>query len=99
MKYKVIIAKSAECEFRQLNARWRSAVKRAMHKHLEHQPKCESKSRIKRLRLLRQPQYRLRIEDVRIFYDIDDKLNRVDVLGFVLKSEANNWLDQYGVSE
>ena len=40
-----------------------------------------SKSRIKRLRGLKQPQYRLRVGDIRVFYDIFGQ--RVEVLAIV----------------
>ena len=52
-----------------------------------------SKSRIKRLRGLARPQYRLRIEDVRVFYDITG--STVEVLAVVVKSEAQSWLAQF----
>jgi mRNA-degrading endonuclease RelE of RelBE toxin-antitoxin system len=45
-----------------------------------------SKSRIKRLRGLSRPQYRLRIGEVRVFYDV--ARNTVEVLAIVSKSEA-----------
>lgn len=99
MKYEVIIAESAETVFRELDARWRSTLKNAMRRFLEHEPKKESKSRIKRLRSLRQPQYRLRVGEMRVFYDVNDALDRVEVIGFVLKSETGTWLEQHGVLE
>lgn len=70
-----------------------------MRRHLEHDPKRESKSRIKRLRGLRQPQYRMRVDDMRIFYDVNDVARRVEVLAFVRKPETAAWLEEYGVPE
>jgi mRNA interferase RelE/StbE len=99
MTYKVIVARSAEEAFKKLDARWRSAAKEAMRTHLEKAPKQESKSRIKRLRGLRQPQYRLRIDRLRVFYDVNDQRGRVEVLGFVMKPEAEEWLQEHGVPE
>jgi mRNA interferase RelE/StbE len=40
--------------------------------HLIHEPAKESKSRIKRLKDLSHPQYRLRVDDLRVFYDITE---------------------------
>jgi mRNA-degrading endonuclease RelE of RelBE toxin-antitoxin system len=97
MKYRVVIAKSAQESFKRLDARRRSALKEAMRTHLENAPKQESKSRIKRLKGLRQPQYRLRVQRLRVFYDVNDEQKRVEVLGFVMKPEAENWLQEYGV--
>ena len=74
-------------------------MKEAMRTHLENTPKQESKSRIKRLKGLRQPQYRLRVDRLWVFYDVNDEQGRVEVLGFVMKPEAENWLKQHGVPE
>jgi mRNA-degrading endonuclease RelE of RelBE toxin-antitoxin system len=99
MKYQVVIAKSAQEDFKRLDARWRSSLKEAMRIHLENAPKQESKSRIKRLKGIRQPQYRLRVDRLRVFYDVNDEEGRVEVLGFVMKPEATKWLQEHGVPE
>jgi mRNA-degrading endonuclease RelE of RelBE toxin-antitoxin system len=99
MKYQVVIAKSAQEAYKKLDARWRSSLKEAMRIHLENSPKQESKSRIKRLKGLRQPQYRLRVDRLRVFYDVNDEQGRVEVLGFVMKPEAAKWLQEHGVPE
>ena len=92
------MAKDAQAQFLKLDGRWRSRLKKAMRRHLEQLPKRESKSRIKRLRELRQPQYRMRVGDMRVFYDVNDGAHRVEVVGFVDKSEAPAWLKIHGVS-
>jgi len=97
MKYKIIIAQSAQKTFTNLDASWRSLLKKAIRKHLEISPKRESKSRIKRLRGLRQPQYRLRVDRMRVFYDVNEKNKRVEILDFVIKSETSQWLKEHGV--
>ncbi len=99
MKYTVIVAQTAQEGLDQFDARWQSASFRAMREHLEHEPKKESKSRIKRLRGMRQPQYRLRIDRLRIYYDVDDKTQRVEVIGVTLKEQSAQWLSQHGVPE
>lgn len=99
MRYEVVIARSAEEVFRRLDARRRSSLKAAMRRHLERAPKQETKSRIKRLKGLRQPQYRLRVDEMRVFYDVNDERSRVEVLGFAMKPEAGQWLEEHGVPE
>jgi mRNA interferase RelE/StbE len=99
MKYQVIIARSAEETFKKLNAKWRSSLKSAMQIHLQTDPKRESKSRIKRLKGLRQPQYRMLIDQMRVFYDVNDEIGQVEVLEFVLKPESAKWLKKHGVPE
>jgi len=43
---------------------------------------------------LRRPQYRLRVGDVRVFYDVSGKT--VEVLAIVAKSEVSSWLARFG---
>jgi len=52
------------------------------------------KSRIKRLRGLARPQYRLRVDELRVFYDVEG--NEVQVLSIVPKSEVQSWIERYG---
>jgi mRNA-degrading endonuclease RelE of RelBE toxin-antitoxin system len=62
---------------------------------LRHEPTKISKTRIKRLRGLAHPQYRLRVGDeIRVFYDVAE--NDVQVLAIVAKSDANEWLEKHG---
>jgi mRNA-degrading endonuclease RelE of RelBE toxin-antitoxin system len=56
-----------------------------------------SRSRIKRLKKMSQPQYRLRLGDIRVFYDVTEE--QVEILAIVLKSEATEWLAKHGKSE
>jgi len=66
-------------------------------KHLRHEPEKTSRSRIKRLRGLRRPQYRLRVGEVRVYYDVSSAT--VEVLAIVAKSDAESWLAQFGNPE
>lgn len=77
-----------------LEAYQRAKIKDLIEIHLRHEPTKISKSRIKRLRGLRHPQYRLKIDDFRIFYDIEE--NRVEILSIILKSKAAEWLKNAG---
>jgi len=65
-----------------------------METHLRNEPEKTSRSRIKRLRGLSRPQYRLRVGDGRVFYDVADGV--VEVLAIVPKSETAAWLAQFG---
>jgi mRNA interferase RelE/StbE len=97
MPREVILAPEAKEDFKTLKATDRAAVRDAMEKHLRHEPTKTSRSRIKRLRGMRRPEYRLRVEDIRVFYDVTDKA--VEVLAIVAKSAAAGWLEQHGDSE
>jgi mRNA-degrading endonuclease RelE of RelBE toxin-antitoxin system len=72
-------------------------VRAALETHLRHEPGKTSRSRIKRLRGLSRPRYRLRVGEVRVFYDISG--TTVEVLAIVAKSEADSWLAQFADPE
>ena len=58
------------------------------------QPAKESRSGIKRLRGIVRPQYRLRVGDFRVFYDVVE--DAVEVLTIVPKVRADEWLKGIG---
>jgi mRNA-degrading endonuclease RelE of RelBE toxin-antitoxin system len=68
-----------------------------MEKRLRYEPGKVSKSRVKRLRGIRRPQYRLRVGEIRIFYDVVEEI--VEVLAIVRKSDAATWLAEMGEAE
>ena len=94
MPFAIVLAPEAVEDLARLKATVRSAVKGALATHLRHEPQKTSRSRLKRLRGLSRPQYRLRVGDVRIFYDVVDGV--VEVLAIVPKSETTSWLAQFG---
>ncbi len=97
MKFEIVLAPEAANDFRRLSARDRSIVRTALEVHLRFEPEKLSKSRIKRLRGMQRPQYRLRVEDLRIFYDVQE--DRVKVLAIVSKPTATEWLHREGERE
>ena len=94
MRYEILLAPEAVEDLRSLKANVRAAVREALETHLRHQPEKESRSSIKRLRGVSRPQYRLRIGEVRVFYDVAGRT--VEVLAVVAKSEAESWLGRHG---
>ena len=97
MPYDIILAPEAVEDLHQLKANIRATVRAALASHLRHQPTRVSKSRIKRLRGLRRPQYRLRVDDIRVFYDVQEQV--VEILAIINKSQAEAWLAQFGALE
>ena len=97
MRYEVVLAPQAAQAFRSLSAYRRAEVRDAVERHLRHEPTRVSKSRIKRLRGLSQPQYRLRVGEVRVFYDVTSQA--VEVLAIVTKAEAARWLAERGTPD
>lgn len=94
MKHEIVFSPQARAQFHGLSAYDRAKVRDAIDTHLQHRPTAESKSRIKRLRDLRKPQYRLRVDDLRVFYDVEGQA--VIVHGIVDKPHAAEWLAEEG---
>ena len=94
MRYDIVLAPSAVRELQALPAHVRARVRDSLERHLRHVPTKVSKSRIKRLRGLSRPQFRLRIDDIRVFYDVTDAT--VEVLAIISKLQAAEWLQERG---
>ena len=94
MPFAIVLAPEAVEDLRRLKANVRATVRIALEAYLAHEHEKTSRSRIKRLRGLLRPQYRLRVGDVRVFYDVSG--STVEVLAIVAKSEAELWLAQFG---
>ena len=86
MPFEIVLAPEAVEDFKSLRANVRADIRTALETHLRHQPVKVSRSRIKRLRGVRRPQYRLRVGEIRIFYDVTG--TTVQVLAIVTKVEA-----------
>ena len=97
MPFEIVLAPEAVEDLRGLTANVRATVRIALETHLRHEPEKTSRSRIKRLRGLLRPQYRLRVDEVRVFYDVSG--TTVEILAIVRKSEADSWLAQFGNPE
>jgi mRNA-degrading endonuclease RelE of RelBE toxin-antitoxin system len=94
MKFAIVLAPEAVEDRKRLKANAWAAVRGALEAHLRHAPTRTSKSPIKRLRGLARPQYRLRVGEIRVFYDVSGPT--VEILAIVAKSEASSWLQRFG---
>ena len=65
-------------------------MKNAIERYLRHTPTAISRSRIKKLRGLRQPKDQLRVQDVRVYYEVEQA--SVQMLGVIAKSDTHRWL-------
>jgi len=63
----------------------------ALERHLGYNPTKVSKSRIKRLRGIDDPDYRLRIGNYRAFYNVEEEEFRIDVLRIMHKDETESY--------
>jgi mRNA-degrading endonuclease RelE of RelBE toxin-antitoxin system len=94
MRFEIILAPEAGQDLNRLTAHDRAEVRDAIEMHLRHEPTRTSRSRIKRLRGISRPQYRLRVGEIRIFYDVTK--HAVEILAIVAKSDAAEWLANAG---
>lgn len=94
MRYEIVLSPEAVEDLKLLDAHTKAKVKDLIEIHLRHEPTKKSKSRIKKLKGLRQPQYRLRINEIRVFYDVEG--SRVEILAIILKARAAEWLEKAG---
>jgi mRNA interferase RelE/StbE len=68
--FEIVLAPEAVEDLRSLTANARARVRSALERHRRNDPKKTSRSSIKRLRGIARPQYRLRVGEVRVFYDV-----------------------------
>ena len=94
MRFAIILAPEAVEDLGSLRANIRATVRLAIETHLRLEPRKTSRSRIKRLRGMDRPQFRLCVDEVRVFYDVT--ATTVEILAIVSKSEAEAWLAQFG---
>src|SRR5262245_30211882 len=96
MRFEIILAPEAIRALKALPGHIRAAVRDGIEVHLRFEPEKKSRSRIKRLQGLDRPQYRLRIEETRVFYDVSG--TTVQVLDIVDKKQAQAWLKEKGIA-
>ena len=94
MAFDIVLAPEAVGDVRELKANVRAVVRNAIETHLRHEPAKVSRSRIKRLRGVLRPRYRLRVGEIRVFYDVSD--TAVEILAIVPKAEAEEWPREFG---
>jgi mRNA-degrading endonuclease RelE of RelBE toxin-antitoxin system len=97
MRYELVLAPEADRQYRRLPAFLRAQIRDALERHLRHEPTKGSRSRIKRLRGVARPQYRLRVGEIRVYYDVT--ASEVEILAIVRKSDAERWLTEAGELE
>jgi len=97
MRFEIVLAPRAARALRALPARHRGEVRDALETHLRSEPRKVSKTRIKRLRGMAKPQYRLRVGETRVFYDVRDET--VEVLAIIAKRQAERWLQEEGTPQ
>jgi mRNA interferase RelE/StbE len=94
VKYAILIDPQAMEDLRGVRAFDRRKLLDWIESTLANQPTRVGKSRIKRLRGLDSPQYRLRVDEFRVFYDV--QADEVYVLRILSKKMVNHYLKEMG---
>ena len=92
--YEVVLKRGAIKDLDRLRKYDATQVADAMEKHLTHEPTKQSRSRIKRLRGVKDPDYRLLVADYRVFYSVRQQARRVDVLRIMHKDETREYYEE-----
>ena len=98
MPFAIVLSPEAIEDMKRLTARDRSIVQEAVELHLRHEPMRTSRSRIKRLRGLIRPAYRLRVGELRVYYSADEN-DGVLIHCVVPKAFQDDWLAMHGIPE
>jgi len=94
MAFRLEFDPEARADLKAMRAFERTATLDMIERVLAQSPTITSRSRIKRLRGLDSPEYRLRVDEIRVFYDVIDDL--VYVLRVLPKSDADQYLKDMG---
>lgn len=93
-RYEVFLKPSAVDDLDGLRKYDATQIADAIETCLTHEPAKVSKSRIKRLRGVSNPDYRLRVGDYRVFYNVDEDLHRVEVLRVMHKDQTKSYYEE-----
>ncbi len=94
VKYTIVFTREALEDLKAFNARQKRILLDGIERHLRDEPEKVSRSRIKRLNDVEWPQYRLRIDKNRIFYDVESDI--VTIIAIMPKKECEEWLKKHG---
>jgi len=93
-KYGIVLKPAAVKDLDRLSRFDAATISDMMEECLGDEPAKESKSRIKRLRGISDPDYRLRVGDYRVFYSIDDVARQVNVLRIMHKDGTREYYQE-----
>jgi mRNA-degrading endonuclease RelE of RelBE toxin-antitoxin system len=94
-RYVVVLKPSAVRDLDRLRRVDAKAVMEVMEACLLDEPAKTSKSRIKKLKGLIRPDYRLRAGDYRVFYTIREARRQVEVLRIMHKDETHRYYEEF----
>ena len=94
MAFVVELTYEAENDLDGIRSFHRNQILDALDNFLQHTPTQISRSRIKRLREIDSPAYRLRVGEHRVYYDVDLAEKTVTVLRILTKEQSLRYLNE-----
>ena len=94
MKHEIILKPSAIRDLDGIRKFDATMIADGIEMFLADHPTRQSKSRVKRLRGIRNPDYRLRLGDYRVFYNVDKAEKQVVVLRIMHKDETHRYYEE-----
>ena len=92
MAFGIEFVTEAEADLDTLQPFYRSQILDAIEQHFHHAPTQVSHARIKRLRSVTSPAYRLRVGEYRVFYDVGREQQVVTILRVLSKERSLQYL-------
>ena len=93
-KFEIILKQSAVKDMDGLRKYDAVTIADRIEKHLVHKPDKISKSRIKKLKGIKDPDYRLRVGEYRVFYNINKAEGRVVILRVMHKDQTHKYFKE-----
>lgn len=94
MPCRIEFVNAAKADLRALRKRDQVKVLDKIETHLTHRPTLQSRSRIKSLRPGTFPPFRLRVDEYRVYYDVNESEQLVIIYGVVPKAQSTAWLSR-----
>jgi mRNA-degrading endonuclease RelE of RelBE toxin-antitoxin system len=94
MAFHIEITAEAENDLDRIRPFHREQILDEIEAQLRFTPMQVSRSRIKRLRLIDSPAFRLRVDEYRIYYDVDETTMIVVILRVLSKQDSQNYLQE-----
>lgn len=94
MLYEIEFVREAKSDLKRLRKIDKVKILDRIETHLRYEPMRKSKSRIKQLRGDLFPLLRLRVDDFRVYYEVDDVAKRLVIYGVIHKKDFETWLTQ-----
>ncbi len=92
MPFEIELVREAKEDLKRLRKTDQVKILDSIEKHLSHEPTRQSRSRIKRLGGAVFPPFRLRVNEFRIYYDVDEAERKVVIYGIIRKIGSDAWL-------